>query len=87
MFLCIHIFSKELLSTIGKVGSCEGQNRFWLKRCISKLPLDWPTSALGLAKKELLSLVEKNDKSKALKRKRLRAAAFEEFSSLPAGLV
>lgn len=39
------------------------------------------------SKQELLSLVEKDDKSKALKRKRLRAAAFEEFSALPAGLV
>lgn len=43
---------------------------------------DWQWS-----KEELLSLVEKNDKSKALKHKRLRAAAFEEFSALPAGLV
>lgn len=43
---------------------------------------DWQWS-----KQELLSSVEKNDKSEVLKHKSLRASAFEEFSALPAGLV
>lgn len=46
-----------------------------------------PGLGLQWSKQELLSLVGRNYKRKALKHKRLRAAAFDEFSALPGLLV